>query len=105
MKYKRILLKLSGEALMGSKQFGIDPLVLIDDTLDLIDRSMVVEIIKCSGDNYWYKDKVGEKMIVTLAEGWATGDFSPIGQEQTHCIYKEDCKVLSKFDLTLNTGR
>ncbi len=25
MKYKRILLKLSGEALMGSKQYGIDP--------------------------------------------------------------------------------
>jgi uridylate kinase len=28
MRYKRILLKLSGEALMGTKQFGIDPLVL-----------------------------------------------------------------------------
>jgi uridylate kinase len=28
MKYKRILLKLSGEALMGEKQFGIDPIVL-----------------------------------------------------------------------------
>jgi len=27
-KYKRILLKLSGEALMGEKQFGIDPAVL-----------------------------------------------------------------------------
>lgn len=25
MKYKRVLLKLSGEALMGEKQFGIDP--------------------------------------------------------------------------------
>ena len=25
MKYNRILLKLSGEALMGSKQYGIDP--------------------------------------------------------------------------------
>ncbi|HAI00201.1 MAG TPA: UMP kinase, partial [Flavobacteriales bacterium] len=24
MKYKRVLLKLSGEALMGDKQFGID---------------------------------------------------------------------------------
>ena len=24
MKYKRVLLKLSGEALMGEKQFGID---------------------------------------------------------------------------------
>jgi uridylate kinase len=28
LKYKRILLKLSGEALMGEKQFGIDPLRL-----------------------------------------------------------------------------
>jgi len=25
MKYKRILLKLSGEALMGDNQYGIDP--------------------------------------------------------------------------------
>jgi len=25
MKYKRILLKLSGEALMGGRQYGIDP--------------------------------------------------------------------------------
>jgi len=28
MKYKRILLKLSGEALMGDRQYGIDPEVL-----------------------------------------------------------------------------
>nr|NQU91627.1 UMP kinase [Bacteroidota bacterium] len=28
MKYKRILLKLSGEALMGSQQYGIDPVRL-----------------------------------------------------------------------------
>lgn len=30
MKYKRILLKLSGEALMGSQQFGIDPVRLAE---------------------------------------------------------------------------
>ena len=30
MKYKRILLKLSGEALMGKKQYGIDPKKLTD---------------------------------------------------------------------------
>lgn len=30
MKYKRILLKLSGEALMGEQQYGIDPLRLSD---------------------------------------------------------------------------
>ena len=28
MKYKRILLKLSGEALMGDLQYGIDPSML-----------------------------------------------------------------------------
>ena len=28
MKYKRILLKLSGEALMGEKEFGIDAKIL-----------------------------------------------------------------------------
>jgi len=30
MEYKRILLKLSGEALMGSQQYGIDPKRLSD---------------------------------------------------------------------------
>ncbi len=30
MKYKRILLKLSGEALMGQQQYGIDPQRLAD---------------------------------------------------------------------------
>ena len=30
MKYKRILLKLSGEALMGKKNFGIDQERLLD---------------------------------------------------------------------------
>ncbi len=28
MKYKRILLKLSGESLMGNQQYGIDPSML-----------------------------------------------------------------------------
>ena len=30
MKYKRILLKLSGEALMGERQYGIDPKILAE---------------------------------------------------------------------------
>lgn len=35
MKYKRILLKLSGEALMGSQQYGIDPSRLSDYAKDI----------------------------------------------------------------------
>jgi uridylate kinase len=35
MKYKRILLKLSGEALMGSRQYGIDPMRLAEYAKDI----------------------------------------------------------------------
>ena len=34
-KYKRILLKLSGEALMGEQQFGVDPAVATRIALDV----------------------------------------------------------------------
>ena len=44
-KYKRILLKLSGEALMGERQFGIDPLVLKTFSNDIAEvHAMGVEI-------------------------------------------------------------
>ena len=45
MKYKRILLKLSGEALMGAQGYGIDPAVvgMIADQVKLI-REMGVEV-------------------------------------------------------------
>ena len=35
MKYKRILLKLSGEALMGNRQYGIDPERLAEYASDI----------------------------------------------------------------------
>lgn len=35
MKYKRILLKLSGEALMGERQYGIDPSILSQYALEI----------------------------------------------------------------------
>ena len=35
MKYKRVLLKLSGEALMGDQPFGIDPKVISEYALEI----------------------------------------------------------------------
>jgi uridylate kinase len=35
MQYKRILLKLSGEALLGERQYGIDPKRLSEYALDI----------------------------------------------------------------------
>ena len=53
MKYKRILLKLSGEALMGSQQYGIDPERLSDyasEIKSIADQKVQVAIV-IGGDN------------------------------------------------------
>ena len=47
MKYKRVLLKLSGESLMGSLQYGIDPKILekyAADIKQVIDQGVQVAI-------------------------------------------------------------
>ncbi len=53
MKYKRILLKLSGEALMGERQYGIDPVRLAEyasDIKEIIDRGVQVAIVIGGGN-------------------------------------------------------
>lgn len=53
MKYKRILLKLSGEALAGNQSFGIDPEVLAtltEEIRDLIDLGVEVAIVIGGGN-------------------------------------------------------
>jgi len=53
MKYKRILLKLSGEALMGSQQYGIDPERLSDyasEIKSIADQKVQVAIVIGGGN-------------------------------------------------------
>lgn len=53
MKYKRILLKLSGEALMGDKQFGIDPERIAqyaEDVKKAVDAGVQVAIVIGGGN-------------------------------------------------------
>ena len=53
MKYKRILLKLSGEALMGSQQFGIDPLRLdeyAEDVKAVAEKGVQIAIVIGGGN-------------------------------------------------------
>jgi uridylate kinase len=53
MKYKRILLKLSGEALMGERQYGIDPARLSEYAAEiktLVDRGTEVAIVIGGGN-------------------------------------------------------
>ncbi len=53
MAYKRILLKLSGEALMGERQYGIDPNRLSDyakEIKKLVDRNIEIAIVIGGGN-------------------------------------------------------
>jgi len=53
MKYKRILLKLSGEALMGDRQYGIDPIRLADyakEIKEVVDQGVEVAIVIGGGN-------------------------------------------------------
>ena len=53
MKYKRILLKLSGEALMGDRQYGIDPKRLADyasEIKKITDQGVEVAIVIGGGN-------------------------------------------------------
>ncbi|MBT8384990.1 MAG: UMP kinase, partial [Bacteroidia bacterium] len=48
MHYKRILLKLSGEALMGDRQYGIDPKRLAEyaqEIKNVVDKGIEVAIV------------------------------------------------------------
>lgn len=53
MPYKRILLKLSGEALMGDKQYGIDPVRIADYASEIkavVDKGIQVAIVIGGGN-------------------------------------------------------
>ena len=68
-KYKRILLKLSGEALAGDKKTGIDAEVIgsICDAIEKV-RELGVEIaIVVGGGNFW-RGKYGPQMERTTAD-------------------------------------
>lgn len=84
-KYKRILLKLSGEALAGEKGFGIDPETLgkvCDSIKRVVDMGVEVAIV-VGGGNFWRGRKAVDMerttadymgMLATIMNGQALQD-------------------------------
>src|SRR3984885_13058744 len=71
LKYKRILLKFSGEALMGKSQFGIDPAVLDTLARDIAELiNMGVEVGLVLGGGNLFRGKV----LSEAGLGRVTGD-------------------------------
>ena len=65
MHYKRILLKLSGEALMGEQQYGIDPARLqeyAEDIKEIVDQGVEVAIVIGGGNIFRGLKGVGQGM-------------------------------------------
>ena len=69
VKYKRILLKLSGEALAGANKTGLSPEVIDDITSQVKDlRDLGVEVaIVVGGGNFW-RGKYGHTMERTTSD-------------------------------------
>lgn len=69
LKYKRVLLKLSGEALAGEKKAGINPEVLgeiCDKVKELVDLGVEVGIV-VGGGNFW-RGRFGHDMERTTSD-------------------------------------
>ncbi|OPY78599.1 MAG: Uridylate kinase [Syntrophorhabdus sp. PtaU1.Bin153] len=72
MAYKRILLKLSGEALMGNEGYGIDPGIVEDVALQIRDvRDLGIEIAIVVGGGNIYRGMKAESQGVDRV----TGDY------------------------------
>ena len=55
LKYKRVLLKISGEALMGNLEYGIDPRVINDisgEIREVVELGVEVAVV-IGGGNFW----------------------------------------------------
>ena len=70
MKYKRILLKLSGESLMGDKNYGIDPAMLQQYTAEIRKiKEMGVEIAIVIGGGNIFRGVQAEKSGIDRVQG------------------------------------
>jgi uridylate kinase len=70
MKYKRILLKLSGEALMGNRQYGIDPIRLAEYAKDIKQiTSLGVEVAIVIGGGNIFRGVAGASHGMDRVQG------------------------------------
>lgn len=79
MKYKRILLKLSGEALMGTRQYGIDPVRLEEYALEIkVIRDKGVEVAIVIGGGNIFRGVAGASNGMDRVQGDNMGMLATI---------------------------
>lgn len=94
LKYKRILLKFSGEALMGKSQFGIDPSVLDNLAKDIAELiGMGVEVSLVLGGGNLFRGKA----LFQAGVGRVTGDHMGMLATVMNALAMRD--ALERIDL------
>jgi uridylate kinase len=87
MAYRRILLKLSGEALMGKEGYGIDPDTMAGVAREVVDvRSQGVDVAIVVGGGNIYRGMRAEKQGIDRA----TGDYMGMIATVMNCLALQD---------------
>lgn len=104
-KYKRVLLKISGEALLGDQQFGIDPKpveMIADEIRSIYERGVEIAVVVGGGNIFR-----GMKNSARLGMDQASGDY--VGMLATvmnavvlQCALKKievECRVMTAISM------
>ncbi|MCQ2738765.1 MAG: UMP kinase [bacterium] len=104
-KYKRVLLKISGEALLGEQQFGIDPKpveMIADEIRSIYERGVEIAVVVGGGNIFR-----GMKNSAKLGMDQASGDY--VGMLATvmnavclQCALKKievECRVMTAISM------
>jgi uridylate kinase len=99
MKYKRILLKLSGEALMGDRQYGIDPKRLAeyaDEIKQIHDKGVEIAIVIGGGNIF--RGVAGASNGMDRVQGDYMGMLATVinGMALQGALEEKECKLVYK---------
>ena len=103
-KYKRVLLKLSGEALIGSKKYGIDDTVIKEfaSQLSQIQKQKIELIIVIGGGNFFRGsnlEKIGIQRVTADHMGMLATVINSLALQSSIEQLNIDCRVMSSITI------
>ena len=102
MKYKRILLKLSGEALMGTRQYGIDPVRLSEYAEEIKEiKNLGVEVAIVIGGGNIFRGVAGASNGMDRVQGDHMGMLATVINGLALQSALEDCDVPTRLQTAI----
>ena len=103
-KYKRVLLKLSGEALIGTKQYGIDDIIIKEfaSQISQIQKEKIELIIVIGGGNFFRGsdlEKLGIQRVTADHMGMLATVTNSLALQSSVEQLGIDCRVMSSITI------